>query len=100
MATEHEFRLRDAQPHGWRRWGGSVARSIYAGVVVGMLAGFLTLMIALFGMIAARLFLQRFSLDITIVYREVAPAIAVFVAILVFLGNIVWERTHPAPART
>jgi len=99
MATVHELRFRDAsQPRGWRRWGGSVARSAYAGVCVGMIAGFLTLLVALLGLIAGRLFFHRVGVDITIVYREVAPAIAVSVAILVFFGNFVWERTHPAPA--
>ena len=32
------------------------------------------------------------------IVAKVAPAVAVCVAVLVFAGNIVWERTHPAPA--
>jgi hypothetical protein len=75
-----------------------VARSLYAGVFVGMISGFLTLLISILGIVVGKLFFNRIAFDITVIYREVAPAVAICVAVLVFAGNIVWERTHPAPA--
>ena len=75
-----------------------MARSLYAGIFVGMISGFLTLLVSILGIIVGKLFLNRLAFDVTVIYREVAPAVAVCVAVLVFAGNIVWERTHPAPA--
>ncbi len=101
MATVHEMRLRDAsQPHGWRRWGGTVARSLYAGVFVGMIAGFVTLLVSIISIAIGELVFHRTLIEIPLIYRAVAPAVALSVAVLVFVGNFVWERTHPAPART
>jgi predicted lipid-binding transport protein (Tim44 family) len=100
MTAVHDFRLPSA-PHpssGLRSWGGTVARSLYAGVLIGMISGFLTLLIAILTVIVGKLLLQRLAFDITVIYRAVAPAVAICVAVLVFAGNIVWERTHPAPA--
>jgi hypothetical protein len=100
MTAVHEFRLPSAprRSSAWRNWGGTVARSLYAGVFVGMISGFLTLLVSILGIIVGKLFLNRLAFDVTVIYREVAPAVAVCVAVLVFAGNIVWERTHPAPA--
>lgn len=99
MATVHELRLRSvSQPHGWRSWGGTLARSLYAGVLVGMISGFLTLLLSIVTIIVGKFLLHRLSIDVPVVYREIAPAVAITVAILTFLGNLLWERTHPAPA--
>lgn len=99
VPTVHELRLRHvSQPYGWRSWGGTLARSLYAGVVVGMLSGFVTLLISIVGILGSKILLNRIPFDVSAVYREIAPAVAIAVAVLVFLGNLVWERTHPAPA--
>lgn len=100
MTAVHEFRLPQVSRPvpGWRSWGGTLARSLYAGVVVGMLAGFVTLVISIVGIIGSKILLNRIPFDVTAIYREIAPAVAIAVAVLVFFGNLFWERTHPAPA--
>ena len=75
-----------------------MARSLYAGVFIGMISGFLTLLLSIVTIIVGKFLLQRLTFDITVIYRQVAPVVALCVAVLVFAGNIVWERTHPAPA--
>ena len=87
--------VRLAGPHPG--WGGSLARSVFAGVALGMLSGFLTLLISILSLWVAKFLLHRPIPDIRIVYREVAPAVAATVAAIACLGNLVWERTHPAP---
>ncbi len=79
------------------RWGGTLARSVYTGVVLGMLSGFLTLLFTISVLWVRQFLLHRSGIDIRIVYREIAPAVAVSVAVLAFLGNVLYERTHPAP---
>src|ERR1041385_4016844 len=98
MPNVHELRLRGLRRNGWRSWGGTLARSLYAGVFVGMISGFLTLLISIVSIVIGKLLFNRLLIDIPVIYREVAPAVAVCVALLVFAGNIAWERTHPAPA--
>lgn len=99
MANVHELRLRDAsRPHGWRSWGGTLARSLYAGVFVGMISGFLTLLISIVSLIVGKLVFNRLLIDPPVIYRTIAPVVAILVAVLTFAGNTIWERTHPAPA--
>jgi uncharacterized membrane protein YbhN (UPF0104 family) len=99
MPAVHEIRLPSAsRRHSWRRWGASLARSLYAGVFVGMISGFLTLLISIVTLIIGKLLFNRVLIDPPVIYREIAPAVAVIVAVLTFIGNLVWERTHPAPA--
>jgi hypothetical protein len=100
MTATHEFRLpRTRRPNsGWRSWGGTVARSLYAGVFVGAISGFVTLLISIVSIVIGELLFRRLLIEIPIIYRTIAPAVAIAVAVLVFLGNLLWERTHSAPA--
>lgn len=99
MAIAHELRLRGAShPGGWKSWGGTLARSLYAGVLVGTICGFLTMVISLFSIILGKVIFDRILIDPPFIYREIAPAVAVLMAIVTFAGNAIWERTHPAPA--
>ena len=79
------------------RWGGTLARSVYVAVALGMLSGFLTLLVSILTLWVGEFLLHRVHTDIRVVYRQIAPVVAVIVAALAFCGNLVWERTHPAP---
>ena len=100
MTAVHDFRLPQvSRPISrWRIWAGTLARSLYAGVVVGVLSGFVTLVISIVAIIGSKIVLNRIPFDVTAIYREIAPVVAIAVAVLVFFGNLIWERTHPAPA--
>jgi hypothetical protein len=57
-----------------------------------------TLLISIISIIIGQLIFHRTLIDVPLIYRAIAPAVAIAVAVLVFLGNLLWERTHPAPA--
>ncbi len=63
-----------------------------------MIAGFVTLLVAIASIAIGELVFHRALIEIPLIYRAIAPAVAISVAVLVFFGNLVWERTHPAPA--
>jgi hypothetical protein len=94
MPARRQFRLPEARP----RWRGTLGRSLYVGLVVGALSGFLTLLVGLVAVLVAGGLAG--PVDIRVVYREIAPRVAAMVAVVAFLGNAVWERTHPVPVAT
>ena len=98
MPAVHEFRLPSSPRNSWRGWGGTLARSVYAGVFVGMISGFLTLLVSLLSVIIGEFIFHRLLIELPLVYRAIAPSVAITVAVLTFVGNMMWERTHPAPA--
>src|SRR5512140_1511898 len=100
MTAVHDFRLPSAPrpSSGLRSWGGTLARSLYAGVFVGAISGFVTLLMSIASIVVGKLLTGRLLIDIPLIYRALAPTVAIVVAVLVSLGNLLWERTHPAPA--
>jgi len=77
------------------RIGGVLARSAVAGVLLGALAFFVSLLLSIFTLLVAGTLMGSFKPDMTLAYRLVAPSIAICVLVLGFVANLVWEFRKP-----
>jgi hypothetical protein len=77
------------------RIGGVLARSGVAGVLLGALAFFVSLLLSILTLLVAGMLMGSFKPDMTLAYRVVAPSVAICVLLLGFVANLVWEFRKP-----
>ena len=88
MRSTYELRLPSAPRV---RVGGILARSAVAGVLLGALSFFVSLLLSILTLLVAGMLMGRFKPDMTLAYRQVAPSVAIAVLVLGFVANFVWE---------
>jgi hypothetical protein len=77
------------------RVSGVLARSAVAGVLLGALAFFVSLLLSILTLLVAGTLMGSFKPDMTLAYRVVAPSVAICVLVLGFVANLVWEIRKP-----